>query len=262
MSLAELRDLTVGFPDRPILRGIDLRVEAGEVVGLVGESGSGKSTAAMSIAGTLPAAAAVSGQITVDGRDVLGMSPAELRELRTRKVGVVQQEPRAAFNPVRPVGHFLTEQLRTNLGWSGQDARDRVVGLMRECGLREPGAMLARYPHEFSGGMLQRLVIAAALAPEPELLVADEATSALDVTTQAEIIGILSRARADRGLGILFITHDLPLAAAFCDRVVVLRSGEVVEEQGARELFAAPKSAYAAELLAAVPVLDEDGVDA
>ncbi|QUH03888.1 ABC transporter ATP-binding protein [Saccharopolyspora erythraea] len=261
MSLVELGDLTVTIAGAasPILRGVDLRVGAGEIVGLVGESGSGKSTTALSIVRMLPSSAAVSGRIAVDGRDVLGMKPAALRELRTRTVGVVQQEPRAAFNPLRPVGYFLTEQLCTNLRWSAQDARARVVGLMHECGLREPERMLARYPHELSGGMLQRLVIAAALAVEPELLLADEATSALDVTTQAEIIAILSRMRRERGLGILFITHDLPLAAAFCDRVAVMRAGEVVEEQAARELFAHPESAYTAELLAAVPVLEEEG---
>jgi peptide/nickel transport system ATP-binding protein len=256
VSLLELRGLTVALgTGRPIVDDLDLTVERGEVVGLVGKSGCGKSTTAGCTLGIWPPHATVSGRVVVHGDDVLAMSPTELRTLRTSRVAMIYQQPRSSFNPVRPVGDFLTEQLVTNLGWSRPQADARILELVAAVGLTDPERRLTEYPHQFSGGMLQRLVIAAALATDPDLLLADEATSALDVTTQAEVLGILRRLQRERALGILLITHDLPLAAAFCDRVAVMHEGTKVEEQQAADLFANPTHPATKELLAAAPEL-------
>lgn len=240
---------------RPILDGVSLRVGAGETVGLVGESGSGKSVACRSVLGLLPAGARTSGEVRVAGRDVLTMKRAELAGLRARQVAMIFQDPRASVNPLRRVGDFLTEGLR-GAGTPAAAAENRAEELLDAVGIRDPRGALRRYPHQFSGGMLQRVVIAAALAGEPALLVADEPTTALDVTTQAEIIAILTRLQAARGTGMLFVTHDLELASAICDRVYVMYAGRIVETSSTDALFDRPRHPYTAGLLACTPRIE------
>ncbi|WP_405682597.1 ABC transporter ATP-binding protein [Streptomyces sp. NBC_00057] len=240
---------------RPILDGVTLRVGAGETVGLVGESGSGKSVACRSVLGLLPAGARTSGEVRVAGRDVLTMNRAELAGLRAGQVAMIFQDPRASVNPLRRVGDFLTEGLR-GAGTPAAAAEHRAEELLDAVGIRDPRGALRRYPHQFSGGMLQRVVIAAALAGEPALLVADEPTTALDVTTQAEIIAILTRLQAARGTGMLFVTHDLELASAICDRVYVMYAGRIVETSSTDALFDRPRHPYTAGLLACTPRIE------
>jgi oligopeptide/dipeptide ABC transporter ATP-binding protein len=259
--LLDIAGLTVRLPEhaaaRPILDGIALRVGRGETVGLVGESGSGKSVACRTVLGLLPRTARTEGTVRVAGTDVLGLDPAGLREIRRNKVAMVFQDPRASVNPMRRVGDFLTEGLRVR-GVSKRDALVRAEELLTEVGIRDPRGALRRYPHQFSGGMLQRVVIAAALAGDPALLLADEPTTALDVTTQAEVIGILRRLQSRHGTGMLFVTHDLELAAAICDRVYVMYAGRIVESRAAADLFARPRHPYTAGLLASTPRLAAD----
>ncbi|MDI2129751.1 ABC transporter ATP-binding protein [Yinghuangia seranimata] len=258
--LLALDDVTLRLPDgaaaRPILDGVSLRVERGETIGLVGESGSGKSVACRTVLGLLPKNARTTGEVRVEGTDVLTAGPAGLRDLRRNKVSMVFQDPRASVNPMRRVGDFLTEGLRLG-GMSKKDALARAEELLTEVGIRDPKGALRRFPHEFSGGMLQRVVIAAALTSDPALLLADEPTTALDVTTQAEVVGILRRLQATHGTGMLFVTHDLELAAAICDRIYVMYAGRIVESRPAAELFARPRHPYTAALLASTPRLEE-----
>ncbi|AFR09730.1 ABC transporter family protein [Nocardiopsis alba ATCC BAA-2165] len=255
--LLDIENLTVALPGaetrRPVLDEVALTVEPGEVVGLVGESGSGKSTTARAVLRLLPEGASVRGRASVGGTDVLAASPAELTELRSRRVSMVFQDPRSVLNPVRRVGDFLTERLILALGTPKAEARAKALDLMTEVGLNRPEERFRQYPHEMSGGMLQRVVLAAALATEPELLLADEATSALDATTQAEVLSVLRDLRESRGMGVLFITHDLHLAAAYCHRVHVMYAGRVVESREASALFADPRHPYTRGLIACKP---------
>ncbi|HEY3684992.1 MAG TPA: ABC transporter ATP-binding protein [Streptosporangiaceae bacterium] len=260
MTLLRIDHLAVSLRlragDRAILRDVTFDIGPGEAVGLVGESGSGKSMTARAIAGLLPSGARLTGDIVFDGASVPGMSRAELRAYRARDIAMIHQDPSAHINPVRTVGDFLTEALRTNSGWSKAKAAARATDLLGEVGLSEPAHRLRQYPHELSGGMLQRVMIAAALAAEPRLLLADEPTTALDVTTQAEIMAILGELRRDRGLAVLFITHDLELAAATCDRTAVMYAGEVVEDQPSTGLHAHPRHPYTIALLHSRPTIE------
>lgn len=258
--LLDIENLTVHLPGaaRPLLAEVSLQVRTGEVVGLVGESGSGKSTTAKAALGILPDGARTEGRVLVDGADVLPMTGTRLREHRARTVAMVHQDPRSALNPVRRVGDFLVERLVRPGEGSGKERRRALgtaIGLLDAVGLPDPERRVRQRPHEMSGGMLQRVVIAGALAAEPRLLLADEATSALDVTTQAEILALLRRLREQRELGMLFITHDLHLAAAYCDRVYVMYAGRVVEEQQAQRLFAHARHPYTRGLLDCSPEL-------
>ncbi|MGW2228087.1 ABC transporter ATP-binding protein [Streptomyces formicae] len=248
MTLLDIQDLTVRIPGaaRPVLDSVSLHVAPGEVVGLVGESGSGKSTTAKAAIGLLPTGATATGAVRFEDTDVLSLTGEGLRAHRAGPVAMVHQDPRAALNPVRRIGDFLAERGAT---------RARAAELLAAVGLSSPERRLRQRPHELSGGMLQRVVIAGALAAEPRLLLADEATSALDVTTQAEILALLRTLRADRDLGLLLITHDLHLAAAYCDRVYVMYAGRVVEERSARALFTTPAHPYTRGLLSCSPTL-------
>ncbi|MEV5011054.1 MULTISPECIES: ABC transporter ATP-binding protein [unclassified Streptomyces] len=260
-SLLDIDNLSVRLPEgraaRPILDGVSLHVKTGETVGLVGESGSGKSVACRSVLGLLPETARTDGEVRVAGRDVLTLDRNGLTELRTRQVSMIFQDPRASVNPMRRVGDFLTEQMRA-ADVPAAAATNQAEELLAAVGIRDPRGALRRYPHQFSGGMLQRVVIAAALASRPSLLVADEPTTALDVTTQAEVIAILTRLQAERGTGLLFVTHDLELASALCDRVYVMYAGRIVETQTAGDLFERPRHPYTAGLLACTPRIEPD----
>jgi peptide/nickel transport system ATP-binding protein len=258
-------EVTVPTPGGPraILRGVSLQVGAGETVGLVGESGSGKSTTARAALGLLPDRAELSGRITVCGHEVGPGDPAAVHTLRTGAAAMIFQDPRAALNPVRRIGDSAAERLVHVHGVHRREARKRVLALFAEVGLRDGEWLVRRYPHQLSGGMLQRVMIAAALSTGPQLLLADEPTSALDVTTQAEVLALLRRLRAEREMGVLFITHDLHLAAAYCDRVCVMKDGAVVDEQPAADVLARPRHPYTQALVAAAPHLpDRDGVTA
>jgi oligopeptide/dipeptide ABC transporter ATP-binding protein len=244
--------LDVDGAKRAVLRDVSLAVRPGEALGLVGESGSGKSMTARAIDQLLPPGAEVHGTITFGGRDVGALSGAQLRAYRNQ-VAMVFQDPRAHVNPVRRIGDFLTEALRTNLGVPPGEARHRAIEMLGQVGIEDGSRRLRRYPHELSGGMLQRVMIAAALLTGPRLLLADEPTTALDVTTQSEIMAILDDLRRDYGLAMLFITHDLELAAAICDRTAVMYAGQIVEVRRSARLHSDPLHPYTAALAAARP---------
>lgn len=256
MTLLDINDLTIDLANgRRLLDGISLDVAAGETVGLVGESGSGKSLTARTVLGLTPAGARIGGRVVLDGRDVVGASKREVLDLRRHAAAMIFQDPRAGINPMRTIGDHMTETLRACDGLSASDAAARAVELLEAVRLPRPDEHLKQYPHEFSGGMLQRVMIAGALTSAPKLLVCDEPTTALDVTTQAEIIRVLVEQRERRGMGMLFITHDLNLAASICDRVVVMSAGRVEEHGPALRVFADPQAAYTRKLVAATPTL-------
>ncbi|MGW9415339.1 ABC transporter ATP-binding protein [Arthrobacter cupressi] len=238
-----------------LLNGVSFSIATGEALGLVGESGSGKSLTTRAITRMLDPAFEVSGAITFDGAPVLSMTPSELRSYRSRDIGMIFQDPRAHVNPVHTVGDFLTEELVRNRGLAREEVEHRAVTLLDEVGVRYPERRLTQYPHELSGGMLQRVMIASVLLAEPRLILADEPTTALDVTAQSDVMAILDEQRRARGLSLLFITHDLELAAACCDRLAVMYAGEIVE-QGSH-VYEAPSHPYTIELLGARPSIDE-----
>ncbi|CCH31268.1 ABC transporter ATP-binding protein [Actinosynnema sp. NPDC047251] len=252
--LLALREVTVEFGGghRPAVRGVTLSLAAGEVLAVVGESGSGKTVTAMSLLRLLPDTAVLSGSALLAGQDLYRMSPAELRAVRGGRVGVVFQEPMSALNPVFTIGHQLVEAVRAHRPWSRSRARRRAVELLELVGLPDPEQRLRAYPHELSGGQLQRVVIAMAVACEPALLIADEPTTALDVTVQAEIIDLLRDLRDRLDVAILLITHDMGVVAGLADRVAVMKDGEVVEQGDVLDLFARPRHPYTRELLSAV----------
>lgn len=253
--------LSLSGPDtRPILSDVSMRVDPGETVGLVGESGSGKSTAARAAMGMVPTGSTVSGTIEIDGIDVLSRSAKQLKQLRSHHVAMIFQDPQAALNPTRTVGAFLIEQLCDAQGMEREQARARMLELCSAVGFQEPDRVMRSYPHQLSGGMLQRACVAAAVAIDPAVLLADEATSALDVTVQAEILALLSTMREKRGASLLLITHDLRVATSYCDRVYVMYAGRIVEEQRAAALRAIPRHPYSKALFAASPEL-RDGAD-
>jgi oligopeptide/dipeptide ABC transporter ATP-binding protein len=259
-ALLTVRDLHLDLPIdgqlKRVLHDVSLDILPGEAVGLVGESGSGKSLTARSIARLLPRGAVLDGEIRFDGTSVTDLRGAALRRHRARSVSMIFQDPRAHTNPVRSIGDFLTEALIKELGVPGAEARRRAVRTLGEVGIADGERRLHQYPHELSGGMLQRVMIASALLAEPRLILADEPTTALDVTTQSEVIAILDELRRERGLALLFITHDLELAAAVCDRSAVMYAGSIVELQTSDCLNTDPLHPYSAALMAARPSVE------
>ena len=256
MTLLDICDLTLDLPNGTrLLDGISLTVAEGETVGLVGESGSGKSLTARSVLGLLPARARTGGSVRLLGRSVLDANRGELLDLRRTSASMIFQDPRAGINPMRTVGDHLTETMRLCERRSADDARAVASSLLAAVRMPRPDEHLRQYPHELSGGMLQRVMIAGALTSSPRLLICDEPTTALDVTTQAEILAVLAEQRASRGMGMLFITHDLNLAATICDRVYVMSAGRVEEQGDARQVFRNPQAAYTKRLVAATPTI-------
>jgi oligopeptide/dipeptide ABC transporter ATP-binding protein len=254
--LLQVNDLTVRLKMdaglREVITGTSLEIDEGEALGLVGESGSGKSMTAKAIARLLPEGSQTDGTVSFDGTDVLALTGTSLRRHRAQ-VAVVFQDPRAHINPVRRISDFMTESLRILDDVPRSEASRRAAAALDEVGIDDPAKRLRQYPHELSGGMLQRVMIATALLSEPRLLLADECTTALDVTTQAEVMAILDDLRRDRGLSMLFITHDLELAGAVCDRTCVMYAGQVVETRAANLLHADPLHPYSAALAEARP---------
>ncbi|MFC1412541.1 ABC transporter ATP-binding protein [Streptacidiphilus sp. N1-12] len=259
--LLEISGLTVrlgagGEAARPVLDGIDLTLAPGEALGLVGESGSGKSMTVRAVTRLLPPGAELGGSVRFEGRDVAAMDPAALRGYRDSGVGMVFQDPRAHINPTRRIGAFLTEALVRNRGVPRRRAEQRAAEVLAEVGIDDPRRRLRQYPHELSGGMLQRVMIASVLLAEPRLILADEPTTALDVTIQAEVVGILDRLRRERGMGMVFITHDLDLALAVCRRVAVMYAGRIVEIRDSAELHRRASHPYTLGLLGSRPSIE------
>ncbi|MFJ2032919.1 ABC transporter ATP-binding protein [Streptosporangium sp. NPDC087985] len=258
-DVLELDDIRLALPhrggDRTLLRGVSLSVAPGEALGLVGESGSGKSMTLRTVLRTEPRGARVTGRVTLDGQDVRGLGASALRRLRADTLAMISQNPRAALNPVLRVSQFLVEGLCDARGESREVATRRARDLLAQVGIADVDRCMDSYPHQLSGGMLQRVVIAAAVAGSPRLLLADEPTTALDVTTQSEVMAILDEQRRERGMAMLFVTHDLELASAVCDRIAVLYAGEIVEIATPDQLHSAPRHPYTRLLLDSRPSL-------
>ncbi len=257
--LLEVRGLRIEFPGPlgpvPAVRDLSFRLDRGESVGLVGESGSGKSLTALALLKLLPGAARVSGEILLDGVNLLALSERELCSVRGGRIGLVFQEPMTALNPSLRVGEQVAETVRAHARMSAGEARAEAIGLLERVGLPSPARRYADYPHQLSGGQRQRVLIAAALAGRPALLVADEPTTALDVTLQAQILDLLRTLRDTLGLAVLLITHDFGVAAALCSRLLVLYAGSLVEDAAIGAALAAPAHPYTAALVRSVPRL-------
>ncbi len=251
--LVRIRGLDVKFNGLPALRGIDLDIGKGEAVGLVGESGCGKSVTWLAALGLLPKKAAVSGSVTLDGAELLGAAPAVLDDVRGGRVAMIFQDPATALNPVQTVGRQVCEALTLHRGMDDAAARAETRRLFEMVGIPNPAQRIDVYPHEMSGGQNQRVMIAMALAGQPELLVADEPTTALDATIQAQILDLLRRLQAETGMALVLISHDLGVVADMCSRVCVMYAGRIVEQAPSEELFARPAHPYTQGLLGALP---------
>lgn len=264
--LLEVEHLTIGFPtDDGLARTVEdvsFVLREGETLGIVGESGSGKSMTAMAIMGILPKAAIISGSIRFRGRELIGLSDDELRDIRGRDIAIVFQDALTSLNPVMTVGDQLIEAVRVHRpDTTAQERRDRAVELLTLVGIPSPEQRMRRYPHEFSGGMRQRVMIGMSIANEPDLLIADEPTTALDVTVQAQILDVLREVQARTGTTVMLITHDLGVVAGVADRVLVMYAGGVVEAAPVEPLFYETAHPYTAGLLASLPRLDRRSRD-
>ena len=254
--MLEIKDLHVQFhgADHEAVRGISLQVDEGQIVGLVGESGSGKTVTAMMIAGLLGAdRARAGGEILLDGVDMLRAGGKELLSYQGKDIGVVFQEPMSALNPVMRIGPQVEECLRVHTDLPREERRALALQAMRDVDLDEVEAVYNKYPHELSGGMLQRVCIAAAIVSRPRLLLADEPTTALDVTIQAQILELLKRLNRERNMSILFISHNLNVVRKLCTRVAVMERGLIVEEGETQQVFHHPEAPYTQRLIAAIP---------
>ncbi len=246
--------------ERTVLDDITLSVEPGTCLGIVGESGSGKSLLARAMLGSFPEGSEVSGSITIAGDELLGSSPKQRQRVRREVAGIVFQDPRASVNPLHPIEDFLLEGVTRSRLMGKAPARARAIELLTVMRLADPDRVLRAYPDELSGGMLQRVVIAAAMMPRPQVLICDEATTALDVTTQAEIVQLLKTLGRDTGVAVVFVTHDLDLAGELCDTLCVLYAGEIQELGSAHDVLGAPLHPYTSALLDAIPrVTDPEG---
>ena len=248
MSLLSVNELRVSYGSHSVVDGLTFDIDNGEAIGLVGPSGSGKSQTALALLGLSPGTAAVSGQVVLNGIDLVGAAPDVLRGQRARRIAIVFQDPALALNPYLTVGRQLGEVLKVHGIASGAEADARVIAALARVGLPDPARQAARYSHQLSGGMRQRVMIAAALIAEPDLLVADEPTTALDVTVQAAVLDMLDEIRGETAL--LLITHDLGVVAGHCERMLVLDEGRLVESGHTAGLFREPRHPRTRELMA------------
>ena len=261
-TLLEVKDLHTSFNTRSgvvrAVTGVDFSIRRGEILGLVGESGCGKSVTSLSIMRLVaPPGRIDRGTVLFDGQDLLKVREERMREVRGNRISMIFQQPTSSLNPVLNVGFQIGEVLEVHRQMKRRAARDRAMELMRMVGIADPKRRLAAYPHEMSGGMAQRVMIAMALACEPELLIADEPTTALDVTIQAQILDLMRRLQQETGTAIILITHDLGIVAEMCDRVAVMYAGEIVEETDVATLFRDPLHPYTQGLIGSIPVLGE-----
>ncbi len=255
MAFVEIQNLSVAFGGAAALRGINLSVERGEAVGLVGESGCGKSITWLAALGLLPASAQVRGSVLLDGTEILGAPKARLEPVRGGRIAMIFQDPAASLNPVHRIGRQIGEALGLHRGMTGDRAKAEVIRLMDQVGIPDAKNRINAYPHELSGGQNQRVMIAMALAGEPELLVADEPTTALDVTIQAQILDLVTTLRRDTGMALVLISHDLGVVSDTCSRIAVMYAGRIVEEAPSEQIFANPNHPYTQGLLGALPPL-------
>lgn len=253
MALVDIHDLSVDFSGAPALRGISLSVERGEALGLVGESGCGKSITWLAALGLLPRSAKVTGSVKLNDVEILGASPETLQPVRGGRMAMIFQDPASSLNPVHRIGHQIAEALHLHRGMSGAAAQAEVIRLMDQVGIPDAKNRIKSFPHELSGGQNQRVMIAMALAGQPELLIADEPTTALDVTIQAQILDLLGTIRRDTGMAMVLISHDLGVVSETCSRIAVMYAGRIVEEAPIARVFAAPGHPYTRGLLGAMP---------
>ena len=263
MSLLQVNHLVVEFPHRRgTLRALDdisFDIAPGEILGVVGESGAGKSLTGAAIIGLLePPGRIASGEIRLEGQRIDNLNHEAMRHIRGRKIGAIFQDPLTSLNPLYTIGRQLTETIRTHLPVSEDEARRRAIGLLQDTGIPGAAQRIDHYPHQFSGGMCQRVVIALALAAEPKLIVADEPTTALDVSIQAQIIQLLKKICKDRGAAVMLITHDMGVIAETCDRVAVMYAGRVAEIGPVQEVIHQPAHPYTSGLMAAIPDMTMD----
>ncbi len=256
--MLDIKDLRVHFrsepPGKDAVKGISLHMEPGEILGLVGESGSGKTVTAMALSSLLPnARAEITGKITFNGMDVFSATREELRALRGQSISVVFQEPMTSMDPTMRIGPQVEESLTVHGLYTPEERKARAIQAMRDAELPDPESLYRKYPHELSGGMLQRAMIAAAIICDPVLLICDEPTTALDVTVQEGILNLLKKINREKGTGILFISHNLHVVRKLCTRVAVMCRGEVVETGDVDQVFFHPQQEYTKRLIAAIP---------
>src|SRR4051794_16306341 len=258
VPLLEIKQLTVEFSTRrgivKAVQHIDIAVAKGETLAIVGESGSGKSVTSFAVMRILDRAGRIAeGSVTFSGVDVRGADEKEMRDLRGREISMIFQNPRAALNPIRKVGRQIEDVLRQHAQAGSDDITEKTIGILEQVRIARPKERYHAYPFELSGGMCQRVVIALALACRPQLLIADEPTTGLDVTTQKTVMDLIVELTKERGMSTILITHDLGLAATYCDRVAVMEKGRVVESAPSRQIFTAPSHAYTRKLMRATP---------
>ena len=263
MPLLEVENLSVSLfqdgTETPVLSNMSYCVEPGETLALVGESGSGKSVSSLAVMGLLAKSLRVTdGKIRFQGQDLLSLEREEMRKLRGRDISMVFQEPMTSLNPVRSIGSQITESIEENLGLGRTQARNRSIDLLKEVGVADAERRYKQYPHQFSGGMRQRVMIAIALAADPKLIIADEPTTALDVTIQAQILELMARICREHGTALILITHNLGIVARYAQRLNVMYGGSMVESGQARMLYDKPRHPYTEGLLQSVPRLDQD----
>lgn len=261
--LLEVKHLRVEFPTRRgtllALDDISFSIAPGEILGVVGESGAGKSLTGAAIIGLLePPGRIAGGEVRLNGQRIDNLPPAEMRRVRGRQIGAIFQDPLTSLNPLYTVGRQLVETIQTHLPLNAAQARERAIDLLRQTGIPAPEARIDQYPHQFSGGMRQRVVIALALAAEPRLIVADEPTTALDVSIQAQIIALLQRLAREHGASVMLVTHDMGVIAETCDRVAVMYAGRIVEIGPVQQVIHHPAHPYTRGLMGSIPAMDED----
>ena len=257
-NLLEIKNLRTTFSTMQskadAIRGVDLQVKENEILGIVGESGSGKSVTMKSVMGLLPRSAKVTADVlTYKGEDLTEKTEKQLRKFRGREMAMIFQDPMTALNPLRTIGYHLTEVICRYRKVSKKEAEAIAIEMLRQVGIPSPEARMKQYPHEFSGGMRQRVMISMALCCEPSLLIADEPTTALDVTIQAQILDLLKQLKQDRGMSVVLISHDMGVMANMCDRIAVMYGGVLVEEGTVDEIFYQPKHPYTKDLLRSIP---------